>query len=204
MAKQITPAPVPANEVIALFTQEHPVVRKAEQFVVTKSNLSEAAEFVIEIERASAAAEEEKRKALNLILALEKVERGRWKQFEDSVKKASEIMRGKVVKVNEELRQIGIKVKAALEAKVESGRLKDPEKIAAKLEAIQEPERRIVTSSGTFTEKTHQTVKVVDVNLIPRRYLVPDMVKIRKDALANIQIPGVEVVNEIRTSVATF
>lgn len=205
MAKKPTaPVATSTNEVTSLFTQEHPVVQKAEKFEITKETLEDAALFLIEIKRASDAAEEEKRRALNLILALEKVERGRWKQFEDSIKKARAIMDRKILEYNEAVRQAAIKAKAALDAKIESGRLKNPEKIVAQMEAIKEPERRIFTGGGSLLEKDHKTVTIIDEKLIPREYLVPDMVKIRRDALAGVEIAGVEVTSEKRTSVTAF
>lgn len=86
--------------------------------------------------------------------------------------------------------------RAAKEAKiverVEKGTLKI-ETAVRKVEALGEVENKVQAVSGSVTFKEVRVPKVTDESLIPREYLEVNMVKVRKDALAGIQIPGVVV-----------
>lgn len=81
---------------------------------------------------------------------------------------------------------------AKIAARVEKGTMKI-ETAAKKVEALAPVETKVEAKSGTVSFKEVRVPKVVDETKIPREYLVLDMVKIRRDALAGIQIPGVVV-----------
>ncbi len=50
---------------------------------------------------------------------------------------------------------------------------------------------------GSIQVRTIQKLRIVDESLIPRKYLVPDMGAIRRDAITNkVTIPGIEVYSE--------
>lgn len=52
---------------------------------------------------------------------------------------------------------------------------------------------RVVSSAGTTTFQAHKEVVIENEALIPRKWLVPDLVAIRRAVLAGEEIPGVRV-----------
>jgi len=87
-------------------------------------------------------------------------------------------------------------IKAAKKAevlakKVEYGKMTF-EKAAEKITAVA-PKKVVESEHSTVQFRTVKEVVVVDESLVPREYLVLDMVKIRKVALAGVEIPGVKV-----------
>ena len=82
-----------------------------------------------------------------------------------------------------------------LEARVDKGTMKQETAIRKVAEM---PVVASQVSGGTAKAqfRTVRGVRVTDPGMLPRKYLVPDMVVIRRDALAGEEIPGVEVVEE--------
>lgn len=77
-----------------------------------------------------------------------------------------------------------------LERKVESGKVSESK--AGRLMA----ELGSDLGAGVIPTRKHKVVKVVDEAKVPDRYWFIDEQMIRKDALAGVKIPGVEVVEE--------
>lgn len=93
-----------------------------------------------------------------------------------------------------------------LEAEVEAGKITE-EKAEAKLElkeqkaenkldSLETVDKTTRTAHGQVQFRKIKKVRITDEKLIPRNYLVVDMVAVRRDALAGVQIPGAEVYEE--------
>ena len=78
--------------------------------------------------------------------------------------------------------------KIEIEQKVESGEMK-VETAGNKLEKIAE-------KKGAIRKRVNRDIEIVDKTKIPLDYLEPNMVAIRKDALAGKVIPGVKVIEK--------
>jgi hypothetical protein len=78
--------------------------------------------------------------------------------------------------------------------KVETGKMSF-EKAADKIQEIT-PEKNVESKSGAVQFRTVKEVVIEDENKVPREYLMLDMVKIRKVALAGVEIAGVKVVEK--------
>lgn len=72
--------------------------------------------------------------------------------------------------------------------KVEAGEL-SIEKAAPKLEKLEQQTKVAPT-------RTYRDIEVVDNDQIPDRYWVVDIVAVRRDALAGVEVPGVKVVEK--------
>ena len=83
---------------------------------------------------------------------------------------------------------------AKVEAKVEAGKMTF-EKAAEKIEKVT-PQKNVTTAAGAAQFRTVKEVVIDNETLVPREYLVLDMVKIRKVALAGVAIPGVRIVEK--------
>lgn len=111
-----------------------------------------------------------------------------WKGAEDIVKK-------KMLDHQLEEREKAAKKEEAIAKKVEAGKMSF-EKAADKIEEVR-PKNTVVTEQGSKTQfKKVREIVIEDESLVPREYLVLDMVKIRKVALAGVDIPGVKVVEK--------
>lgn len=88
----------------------------------------------------------------------------------------------------------------AIASRVESGNIKEETGIK-KLEELGEVDKSVHTGIGSVNFKKIKKVRITDPNLVPDKYWFIDEVLIRKEALAGIEIAGVEVYEE--TSVAT-
>mgnify|MGYP001561248910 CR=1 FL=1 len=65
-----------------------------------------------------------------------------------------------------------------------------------KLDEIQKTEKTVHTDHGSVQFRKIKKIRIVDENLIPDKYWVPDNVLIRKDLLAGIPVNGCEVYEE--------
>jgi hypothetical protein len=103
--------------------------------------------------------------------------------------------------------EILAKQEADILKKQEAGKLKDVtaerkiEEIAVKKDEIVIQKNTVKSEVGSSTIKMERKFRIVDETKIPRKYLTPDMVKIRFDAIGSkerkpIDIPGVEVYEE--------
>jgi hypothetical protein len=114
--------------------------------------------------------------------------------LEQSWWNAEKIVKDKmIVYQNAELAKAAKKTEV-IEKQVESGKMSF-DKAADKIEAIT-PQKNVTTDAGAAQFRTVKEVVIEDESKLPREYLVPDMVKIRKVALAGIAIAGVKVVEK--------
>jgi hypothetical protein len=104
-------------------------------------------------------------------------------------------IRHKLIAYQAEVAKKADAAKAKVMEKVEAGTMKI-ETAVKKIESVKEPEKTVRTEEGTITYKEVKKVIIEDASKLPREYLVPDEVKIRKVALAGVEIPGVKVVVE--------
>lgn len=107
---------------------------------------------------------------------------------------AETIVKRKMEIFNNAERLKAIKKTEVIEKKVEEGKMSF-DKAVEKIESIT-PDRKVETESGAVQFRTIKEVIIEDEKLIPREYLVVDTVKVRKVALAGVEIPGVKVVEK--------
>ena len=110
---------------------------------------------------------------------------------ENQWRTAEMTIKNKMVLYNNEQREKARVKTEAIEKKVEAGKMSF-DKAADKIEAVT-PQKAVEGETGAAQFRTVREVIITDETKLPREYLVPDMVKIRKVALAGITIPGVTV-----------
>lgn len=84
---------------------------------------------------------------------------------------------------------------AKIAAQAEKGTIKI-ETAEKKMDAIERVETTTRGKVGEVQIRKVKKVRITNESLIPRQYLVPDMVVIRRDALSGVPITGVEVYEE--------
>lgn len=127
--------------------------------------------------------------------------RDMFRPIEDQYSSAESIIKGKLLdytrKVNEEAR----KKEEALAKRVEKGTMK-METAERKLDTIERVDNTTKGDVGRVSIKKIKKVRIVDESSLPREYLEPNMVLIRKDALSGIEIKGVEIYSDETVAVS--
>jgi len=134
--------------------------------------------------------------------ALKKV-RNLFYPLEKKVNELISELKNRIAEYEEEKKQLIEKERKELAEKVESGELKMEHAIAV-LEKLQTIGNFIKTDYGKVTFRIVKEVVIEDEKLIPREYLVPDIAKIKKDALNGKNIPGVKVVEKKQVVVSQY
>lgn len=162
----------------------------------TDDDLNAAITFLADLSVASKnvkAKKEEVTKPLNE--ALRKV-RELFAPYEQKLENATLFVKSAILKYQSDLAAKAAKKEAVIAEKVEMGKLTF-EQGAAKISNVKRLDTTVRADSGAaVTFRTKRTPVIVDASKLPRQYLVANMVLINRDALAGVQIPGVEVKEE--------
>lgn len=115
--------------------------------------------------------------------------------IEEQFERAEGIVKQKLLTYKRKVDAEAVAQEAKIAEKVESGKMK----LATGERKLDEIERVDTTTRGKVGEvqvRKIKKVKITDEAALPRQYLIPDQVAIRRDALSGITIPGVEVYEE--------
>lgn len=115
--------------------------------------------------------------------------------LEERYETAETIVGKKLIAYKQKIEAEARAEEAKIAARVEKGTLRI-ETAERKLESIEKVEKTIQTNHGQVQFRKIKKVRIINETLIPRNYLVVDMVAVRRDALAGINIPGAEVYEE--------
>lgn len=118
---------------------------------------------------------------INLCKALEKNITGKATEFILAQRKAIEEKQRKIAE------------------RAQSGRIKESTAIK-QMEDLGEAKKTVQSEKGQIRVAEYDDIEIKDESLIPREYLVPDTVRIRKAVLGGQEIPGVIKVKKVRTS----
>lgn len=167
-----------------------------------KNDLQEATNLLTKIKvigKELLFAKEKITKPLNEAL---KSARGFFAPVENEWLRAEKIVKEKMLDYQKEEMVKAAKETSKIEAKVEAGKM-GFDKAADKIEAIT-PAKTIASEGGGSAQfRPIKKVVVEDESKIPDEYWVLDMVKVRKVALAGVEIPGVKIVEEMTIAGAT-
>jgi len=126
-----------------------------------------------------------------------------FKPLESQFEKAEKIIKDKLLAYKRKKDEEAKAEEAKIGAKVVSGGLKleTAEKKIANIDRVESTTRGKI---GEVQMRKVRKVRITNEQLIPRRYLVPDMVAIRRDALGGTAIDGVEVYEEETVAVGSY
>lgn len=115
---------------------------------------------------------------------------------ENSYKTANALVTRKMIDWDDLKEAEAEKEKAKIQSKVDSGYIK-PETAEQKLEEVVEAPLGVKSNAGTVFSKKVKKVRIINEVLIPREYLVIDMVKLNQAMLREgKEVPGAEVYEE--------
>lgn len=115
--------------------------------------------------------------------------------IEEQFERAEGIVKQKLLTYKRKVDAEAAAKEAAIAQKVEDGKMK-LETGERKLDEIERVETTTRGKVGEVQVRKIKKVRIADETALPRQYLIPDQVAIRRDALSGITIPGVEVYEE--------
>jgi len=140
--------------------------------------------------------ETEKEKLVGPAKAIIAEAKDKYDPFIKKCQNAEIVLKQKATKYMEEKEAKRIEAEKKIVEKVENGRLK-PENAVKKIEALPETQKTIKSENGSGLRMAkRRTAVIVNPDLVPDEYWIIDEVKVRKDALAGKEIPGVEIKEE--------
>ena len=181
---------------------------RAETIVIeSDSDLKKGADFLSNVKKAQKLIKEKKEsitKPMNMAL---KNARAFFAPFEQSLDESERLVKARMITyaqlVQEKAAEDARRIEEELHRKAQEEQM-TAEKLSAETnKAMQEMaelktvETKVEGRKGAIQYRTVKQIEVEDLNAIPREYLIPDMTKIRKVALAGVQIPGI-IVKEVK------
>lgn len=122
--------------------------------------------------------------------------RNLFRPLEDQFDSAEKIVKSKILDYKRMMDAKAREEEEKIAKKVESGRM-NLDTAEHKMDNVERVNTTTHGKVGSIQVRLLKKVRIVDVNLIPRQYLIPDMVMIRREAINNkVGIPGVEVYSE--------
>lgn len=163
--------------------------------ISTPEDYTQAVDIVAKLKEAGSnikAKKESITKPLNEAL---KNARDLFRPIEDQFSNAESVIKGKLLSYKKMMDERAAAEEAKIAQKVESGKMK-LETGEKKLDQIERVDTTTKGKVGEVQIRKIKKVRITDEAALPRQYLVPDNVAIRRDALSGIAIPGVEVYDE--------
>jgi len=185
-----------AKEVQALIKRQAEGADKVAKEIIIKNqnDFEKASELFLKVKQAGKYIASEKEKMTRGLLDTLANIRSFFKPYEIMQSNAEKEIGNKILAYQlEEEKKSQIKIDAVVE-KVEKGKMTF-EKANEKIETL-EVAKKVEVNTGAVQFKTIRDYEIIDEKLIPKKYWVLDLVKLRKDALDGVEIPGVKVVEK--------
>lgn len=185
----------PSKEVALIKKQASRAVSFAQELQIkTKDDLEKAVGLLAKIKTVGRILKATKEKFTKPANEIMKSARDLFLPFEQQCIQAESIVKEKMIGFNETEELKAKKKKLEIQKKVVNGEI-SPEEAAEEMEKII-PDKTIKIDDSRIQYKVIKEVIIDDLNKIPREYLVPDMVRIRKEVLEGKQIAGVKIVEK--------
>lgn len=185
-----------AKEVQALIKRQAEGADKVAKEIIIKNqnDFEKASELFLKVKQAGKYIASEKEKMTRGLLDTLANIRSFFKPYEIMQSNAEKEIGSKILAYQLEAeKKSQIKIDAVVE-KVEKGQITF-EQANEKIETL-EVEKTVEVNTGAVQFKTIRDYEIIDEKLIPKKYWVLDLVKLRKDALDGVEIPGVKVVEK--------
>lgn len=185
-----------AKEVQALIKRQAEGADKVAKEIIIKNqnDFEKASELFLKVKQAGKYIASEKEKMTRGLLDTLANIRSFFKPYEIMQSNAEKEIGSKILAYQLEAeKKSQIKIDAVVE-KVEKGKMTF-EQANEKIETL-EVAKTVEVNTGAVQFKTIRDYEIIDEKLIPKKYWVLDLVKLRKDALDGVEIPGVKVVEK--------
>ena len=184
------------KDVIAFKSQGTKLENRAQSVVIENlEQYKEAVDIVAKLKEYGSQIKEKKESLTKPANDILKKARLMFAPIEEQLKRAEGIIKIKLLDYKRKSDEEARAKEEKIASRVEAGTLK-LETAEKKMEAIERVDNTTQGSFGDVQIRTNKKVRIINESLLPREYLVPDNVAIRRDALGGKQIPGVEVYEE--------
>ena len=126
--------------------------------------------------------------------------RAKYLPFEKMCDEAESQLKAKVAEYMDAQEAKRLKEEEKIVAKIEAGRMKEETGIR-KIEELGNEVRTIQTENTQLQRRKVRVAYIVNAELVPDEYWIIDEVRVKRDALAGKLIPGVEVKEETRIAI---
>jgi hypothetical protein len=175
------------------------VEKNIQKFQVKKiqneNELEKISRFLLDIRNYKLKIQEKKNSILKPLNEAVKNIRSLFAPVEKNLEDAEFSIKKEIEKYHLEKEAKAEKEKQKIAEKVEIGKISF-EKAIEKIEKIEEATKNIQSENGMINFRTVKRIAIENPELLPREYLIPDEVKIRRDVLAGKEIPGVKIYEE--------
>lgn len=196
MAKEIAVIP-PEKELKEYKSQVLLVQKGADSLqILSADDMAKGTDLLNQVKQIKKAVTERKEAITRPLMSALASARDLFKPLETGYGEAEKTIKAKMLEYSIAEDERIEKEKARVEARVEKGTMRTDTAIK-KIEEIGDKKSSFTGDTGRVNIRVMRKVRIVDENLIPRQYLVPDMVKITEDVLRkNILVDGIEVYEE--------
>jgi ATP-dependent protease HslVU (ClpYQ) peptidase subunit len=199
----ITPT-IPEDVAKELETSISEVTKEDSLVITTDEEQTRANELLSSIKKSQKKIQTEEDKIKRPLLDATTAARELFKPFRQRLEAQESVIKKALIDYHRKQREEAEKKQEKIVSRVGSGRGHLKESTAIRqLSEVEAPKTNMETSAGSVNIKMVKELNLVDEAKIPRKYLVPDMAAIRKDAfkiydlqksgMTVEQIPGIEV-----------
>lgn len=175
--------------------QTNLVIEKANQLVIkTDKDLIGAIDGLSQVKKIANNIKELKETITKPLNEALKNARNMFAPFENNLKDAEVIIKAKMIAFDKKKIEDSLKEAERIAKAVKAGKL-DIIEAGEKLAEI-EPSNSYQGDSGAISYKRIKKIVITDINLIPRKYLIPNEMMIKQDLLLGISIKGCSLVEE--------
>jgi hypothetical protein len=175
---------------LEIIKEASPVIKQVQELSITVSkDLIPATELLSKINKY---ADTLKIDRLSLTAPLEeslKLIRAKYTPTEKLLKEAVDTLKQKMGNFQTEQLRIQRLEEAKIASKLESGYIK-PETAIDKMGEVKQVDNKVRTEEGLVSFREEKDFEVVDVSLLPIKFLLPNEVEIRKQLKAGIELSG--------------
>jgi len=126
--------------------------------------------------------------------------RAKYLPFEKMCDEAESQLKAKVAEYMDAQEAKRLKEEEKIVAKIEAGRMKEETGIR-KIEELGNEVRTIQTENTQLQRRKVRVAHITNADLIPDKYWVVDEARVKREALAGVEIPGVEVKEETQIAI---
>lgn len=172
-----------------------PLAIKAKELEIhDHSDMTYAVELLSTLNKYIDSIEAKKNKVLKPLLEATKQERNRWKPVEKMHEEAILSVRGKMIHYQTEQVRLRRESEDAIVHRIGEGKGKIKIDTAVKkIESLTTPEKEVATDVGLVQFREKKQLKITDISLIPRTFLIPDYQLLLLKLKEGENIPGCEI-----------
>ena len=178
---------------IVLTKEETKAIAFSMKDIENADDMSEAVRVLSILNKKADALEADKQELTKPINDVLKRIRAKYKPFEEKLEDAIGLIRTKMSKYQTTQKKLAEAKEDKIISRIGEGKGKlKPETAMAKLEDVAKPENKVSTDEGMVKFKTVKKFIVVDVTKLPKEFILPNEVAIRKAMNEGKELAGVE------------